>query len=160
MVGNCSTHRGTKLAKVVQYARNEKTYLYRFLENPAVPPGKKRAGNAIRPFVVGRKNWLFSSSVKGAQASAMFYSLAVSATANGLNVEQYFADLFAGQNSLLMPWSVICARIPLPHPGGFSFCSGRGVYLTVTIHLQFRVWLLFIARQCHQNNDFYENRSI
>ena len=48
-----------------------------------------RAENAIRPFVVGRKNWLFSTSPKGAKASAILYSVAATACANGLNVEEY-----------------------------------------------------------------------
>lgn len=94
---------GTKLSKAVHYALNEKKYLYAFLDDPAVPIDNNRAENAIRPFVIGRKNWLFSDSVKGAQSSAMLYSLAATATANGLNVERYFAELFATQQSLL-PW--------------------------------------------------------
>ena len=84
---------GTDLAKACQYARNEKKYLYRFLDDPAVAPDNNRAENAIRPFVVGRKNWLFSDSEKGADASALFYSLAATATANGLNVEKYLTEL-------------------------------------------------------------------
>lgn len=94
---------GSKLAKAVQYVRNEKKYLYSFLENPAVPIDNNRAENAIRPFVVGRKNWLFSDSVKGAEASAMFYSLAATAVANGLNVEAYFTTLLSSTKNVL-PW--------------------------------------------------------
>lgn len=84
---------GTKLAKAVQYCLNEKPYLYRCLENGSIPVDNNRAENAIRPFVVGRKNWLFANSVKGAQASAIIYSLAATAMANGLNVEEYFTRL-------------------------------------------------------------------
>jgi len=53
-----------------------------------------RVENAIRPFAVGRKQWLFCNSVKGAGASAIFYSLAATAYANGVNVEQYSTRLF------------------------------------------------------------------
>ena len=81
---------GTKLSKAVRYATNEKKYLYRFLESPYVSIDNNRAENAIRPFVVGRKNWLFSNTQNGARASALIYSLAVTACANGMNVEQYF----------------------------------------------------------------------
>lgn len=95
--------RGTKLAKAVQYCLNEKTYLYRCLEDGNIPVDNNRAENAIRPFVVGRKNWLFANSVKGAQASAMIYSLAATATANGLNVEEYFTCLC--KKEFLMPWN-------------------------------------------------------
>ena len=94
---------GTKLAKAIQYARNERSYLIRFLENPIVPIDNNRAENAIRPFVIGRKNWLFSDSVKGAEASAAFYSLAASAVANGLNVEAYFVKLLSS-NEPCLPW--------------------------------------------------------
>ena len=62
-----------------------------------------RAENAIRPFVVGRKNWLFSDSVKGAKASAMIYSLAATACANGFNVEEYFTRLYYSDEPVL-PW--------------------------------------------------------
>ena len=65
-----------------------------YWDNPLVPISNNRAENAIRPFVVGRKQWLFSASVKGAKASAAIYSVAATAQANGLNVEKYFEHLF------------------------------------------------------------------
>ena len=52
------------------------------------------AENAIRPFVVGRKNWLFSDSVKGVKASANLYSLIETAKANGLEPYAYLRYLF------------------------------------------------------------------
>lgn len=94
---------GTKLAKAVQYALNEKRYLCRFLESPDIAIDNNRAENSIRPFVVGRKSWLFSDSVKGAEASAMWYSLAVTACVNGLNVEEYFYRLLTSTKPV-MPW--------------------------------------------------------
>ena len=93
---------GTKLAKAVQYCLNEKSYLYQFLEYGSIPVDNNRAENAIRPFVVGRKNWLFSTSPKGAKASAIIYSLAASAVANGLNVEEYFTELCKMKQ--ILPW--------------------------------------------------------
>jgi transposase len=48
-------------------------------------PDTNRAENAIRPFVIGRKNWLFSGSPEGAEASCMIYSLFETAKANGMN---------------------------------------------------------------------------
>ena len=84
---------GTPLSKAVQYALNEKRYLYGFLGDPGIDISNNRAENAIRPFVVGRKNWLFSDSTKGAAASAMLYSLVVSAKQNGLKVEEYLTNL-------------------------------------------------------------------
>ena len=95
---------GTKLSKAVSYAMNEKKYLYRFLESPYVSIDNNRAENAIRPFVVGRKNWLFSNTQNGASASALIYSLAVTACANGLNVEDYFYRLLTSDKPV-MPWN-------------------------------------------------------
>ena len=92
---------GNKLAKVVQYALNEKRYLYGFLADPRIEISNNRAENAIRPFVVGRKNWMFSDSPKGATASAMLYSLVVSAKMNGLNAEEYLITLFRSDDPVL-----------------------------------------------------------
>ena len=52
------------------------------------------AENTIRPFVIGRKNWLFSQSVKGVKASANLYSLIETAKANGLEPYAYLRTLF------------------------------------------------------------------
>lgn len=70
--------------------------------------------NAIRPFTVGRKNWLFSASPKGAEASALVYTMVEMAKANGLNVYRYLEYLLEHrpnekmtdeQLSELAPWS-------------------------------------------------------
>lgn len=96
---------GTKLAKAVSYAKSERKYLYRFLESGAIPIDNNRAENAVRPFCIGRKNWLFSASVKGVEASAMLYSVAATACANGINVENYLTELFRSPpGSLVMPY--------------------------------------------------------
>ena len=50
--------------------------------------------NAIRPFVIGRRNWLFSDTVRGAQSSANLYSLIETAKANGLEPYAYLHHLF------------------------------------------------------------------
>jgi len=96
---------GSNLAKAVQYAKNEKKYLCRFLESGDIPIDNNRAENAVRPMCVGRRNWLFSASVKGAEASAMMYSVAATACANGMKVEEYLTELFRSQpGTLVMPW--------------------------------------------------------
>jgi hypothetical protein len=53
-----------------------------------------RCENAIRPFVIGRKAWLFSDTVKGAVASANLYSLVESAKANNIEPHAYLSHLF------------------------------------------------------------------
>ena len=95
---------GTKLSKAIGYALNEKKYLYRFLGSPYVSIDNNRAENAVRPFVVGRKNWLFSNTQNGAKASALIYSLAVTACANRINMEDYFFRLLTSDEQVL-PWS-------------------------------------------------------
>ena len=83
------------LAKAVNYALHEKPNLYTFLEDGNVPPDNNRAENAIRPFAIGRKNWLFSNTANGAKASAVLYSIAATAQANGVDTEQYLTELFS-----------------------------------------------------------------
>ena len=80
---------------------NKKRYLYGFLDDPGIEISNNRAENAIRPFVVGRKNWLFSDSPKGAEASAVLYSLMISAKMNGLNAEEYLVRLFQSSDPVL-----------------------------------------------------------
>lgn len=78
------------------------------------PIDNNRAENAIRPFVIGRKNWLFSNSVNGANASANVYNLIETAKANDLNLYDYLkailtdlpnADTVEGIETLL-PWNI------------------------------------------------------
>ena len=92
---------GSKLAKAVQYAKNEKKYLYRFLESGNIPLDNNRAENAIRPMFVGRRNWLFSASVKDAEANAMMYSMAATAYAIGPNLAELFRSL---PGTVVIPW--------------------------------------------------------
>ena len=82
---------GSKLAEAVTYARNQKGYLNAFLEHGEVDISNNYAENAIRPFTVGRKNWLFCDTPKGADASAIVYTLAETAKANGLEPYRYRA---------------------------------------------------------------------
>lgn len=103
-------------SKPIGYATNQKQALCAFLLDGRIPITNNDAENAIRPFVVGRKNWLFCNTTNGAQASASVYSIVETAKANGLNPFQYFKFLLqrmpsADRNysdaflSGLMPWS-------------------------------------------------------
>ncbi len=65
-----------------------------YLENPVLTPSNNSAENAIRPFVIGRKNWLFAGSPKGAESSAILYSLVDSAKMNNLPVYAYLYFIF------------------------------------------------------------------
>ncbi|WP_144021109.1 transposase domain-containing protein, partial [Caballeronia sordidicola] len=70
--------------------------------------------NSIRPFVVGRKNWLFSDTVAGAKASLNLYSLIETCKANDIDIYRYLVDLFkalpyakvADDYEALLPWKL------------------------------------------------------
>lgn len=79
----------TVLGKALKYADNEWDRLVRYLDDGELPIDNNRCENAIRPFVMGRKNWLFSHSQAGAHASAAIYSLIESAKHNGHEPYQY-----------------------------------------------------------------------
>ena len=81
--------KGSKLEDAVRYSLNQKQQLMAFLDCAEVPISNNLAENAIRPFVVGRKNWLFCDSVKGAESSAIVYSIVETAKANGLEPYDY-----------------------------------------------------------------------
>jgi transposase len=70
--------------KAINYFHNEYKYLIGYLEDGKLNISNCGVENKIRPFAIGRKNWLFSASVEGADASAMFYSLIETAKANDL----------------------------------------------------------------------------
>ena len=73
----------TKLGDALGYLHNQWPKLVRYVERGDLPIDNNRAENAIRPFVVGRKAWLFSDTPAGAHASAVIYSLIETAKANG-----------------------------------------------------------------------------
>lgn len=96
----------SKLAEAVRYALNEKPNLYTFLNDGNVPIDNNRAENAIRPFAVGRKNWLFSNTANGAKCSAALYSVVATAQANGLDAERYLTELFSmPAGTILLPFN-------------------------------------------------------
>jgi transposase len=82
------------LGKAVSYTLNQWGRLEAYLKHGEVTPDNNAAENAICPFVVGRKNWLFAGSPKGAEASAGLYSLIETAKANGLEPYKYLRYLF------------------------------------------------------------------
>ena len=84
----------TATGKALHYLHNEWPKLVRYLDDGRLEIDNNRAENAIRPFVTGRKNWLFSDSVRGVKASANLYSLIESAKANQLEPYTYLRHLF------------------------------------------------------------------
>jgi transposase len=82
------------LGRAVHYTLGQWDRLVAYLDHPFLTPDNNLAENAIRPFVVGRKNWLFSGTPEGAAASAAIYSLIETAKANGLDPFRYLSHLF------------------------------------------------------------------
>jgi transposase len=84
----------TLLGKAIGYALAQWPKLIRYLEHPAMSPDTNACEQAIRPFVLGRKNWLFSGSPRGATASATLFSIVETAKANGHDPYWYLRRLF------------------------------------------------------------------
>lgn len=102
------------LGQAVSYTLKQWDRLVVYLDNGHVPMDNNAAENSIRPFVVGRKNWLFSGTAEGAEASAMLYSLIETAKANRLEPYAYLRYIFEKipvANTLddleaLFPWNL------------------------------------------------------
>lgn len=104
----------TVLGKALAYQQSLWPRLVRYVDRGDLPIDNNRAENAIRPYVVGRKSWLFSDQPSGAHASAVIYSLVETARAN--DVEPYtwlcrvLRDLPRAQNAddyeALLPWNL------------------------------------------------------
>lgn len=84
----------SKLGQAVSYAQGQIDAAVRFAGHALLTPDTNAVENAIRPFVIGRKNWLFSGSPHGAHASAGLYSLIETAKANGHEPYKYLVHLF------------------------------------------------------------------
>lgn len=82
------------LGKAVSYTLGEWQRLTKFLDHPEIPIDNNAVENGIRPFVIGRKNWLFADTQSGAHASALFYTLIEGAKAVGLDPSVYMSYLF------------------------------------------------------------------
>ncbi len=82
------------LGQAIRYTLSNWEKLINYLEDGRLRPDNNLVENAIRPFVVGRKNWLFAGSPDGARASATFFSLIETAKANGLEPYAYLKHIF------------------------------------------------------------------
>ena len=104
----------TRMDKAVNYVLNRKDTAETYLEDGRCSFTNNLSENAIRPFAVGRKNWLFSDSMKGANAGAVVYTMVEMAKAHDLNVYEYLKFLLEHRSSKemrdeqlaeLAPWS-------------------------------------------------------
>ena len=101
--------------KAINYSFNQKEKLMNILKDGRLELSNNRAERAIKPFVIGRKNWLFSNTPQGAKASAISYSIIETAKENNLNPFEYLKYLFETMPNVditkeeelnkLLPWS-------------------------------------------------------
>jgi len=85
--------KNSTIGKALAYSIHQEEYLRKFLNDGNIPMDNNYAEQAIRPFTVGRKNFVIIESDNGAKSSAMLYSLVETAKANGLNTYKYFEML-------------------------------------------------------------------
>lgn len=110
----------TVLGRAITYCLNQWSKLVVFLDDGNLELDNNRSERSIKPFVIGRKNWLFSNTPRGARASAVTYSMIETAKENGLHPFEYLQYLFEQLPSIdmksesalatLLPWS---ERLPV-----------------------------------------------
>jgi transposase len=103
------------LGQAITYCKKQWDKLIRFLDDGRLEIDNNRSERSIKPFVIGRKNWLFSNTPRGAKASAVCYSIIETAKENGLNPFTYLTYLFETLPNVnindpevvdtLLPWS-------------------------------------------------------
>ena len=102
----------TKLGEAITYLNNQWHKLIRYLENGLLNIDNNRAERVIKPFVIGRKSWLFSQTANGAHASAVLYSIIESAKTNGLIPFDYLLKCLdelcksASDVEKILPWNI------------------------------------------------------
>ena len=108
--------RSSKIGDAILYTLNQEKYLRRYLEDGHLSIDNNECERAIKNFAIGRRNWLFSKSIRGAEASAVVYSITETAILNGLRPYNYLtyvlekisqAPEFGDTSYLddLLPWS-------------------------------------------------------
>lgn len=83
--------RSSKIGEAVLYTLNQETYLKRYLEDGHLSIDNSAVERALKNFAIGRRNWLFSISIRGAQASATVYSITETALLNDLKPYNYLS---------------------------------------------------------------------
>ena len=106
------------LGKALHYLHEQWPKLVRFLHDGRYPIDNNACENAIRPFCVGRRNWLFADTVAGANASANLYSLLQTCLVNGIDGYRYLRALLVElpraktveDYEALLPWRLVTPR--------------------------------------------------
>jgi transposase len=111
----------SELGKAIAYALGQWHILIHYLDYWETTPDNNAAERAIKPFVMGRKNWVHSGSPAGAKSSCQLYSLIETARANGLDPYWYLVELYTRVPQMtdkddwasLLPWNIKLSK-PLP----------------------------------------------
>jgi len=112
--------RDSKTGKAISYTLNQFEKLTRYCDHGALRISNILAENAIRPFVIGRKAWMFADTPDGARASAIFYTLIETAKANNIDPFEYLLFLISGIGAVdsvegyeaLLPWNMKAQTTP------------------------------------------------
>lgn len=97
---SCGALPKTPVGKAVHYAQSQRKYLERYLLDGRLEVSNNRAERSIKPFVIGRKNWLFANTPKGAKSSAVIYSIIETAKESGVNPYDYLVYVFKSAPNL------------------------------------------------------------
>jgi hypothetical protein len=102
----------SKVGEAITYCRNQWPKLIRFLDDGRLEIDNNSAERSVKPFVIGRKNWLFANTVRGAKVSAIIYSIVETAKENDLNPFDYLKYTLERIKNIvptaidsLLPWS-------------------------------------------------------
>jgi transposase len=104
------------IGTAIAYTLRQWPKLIRYIDDGRLSIDNNRAERAIKPFVIGRKNWMFANTGNGARASAVLYSLVETAKANGLTPFDYIKhvldELAMQPDSIdhLLPWNVVLSQ--------------------------------------------------
>ncbi|WP_221899903.1 IS66 family transposase [Bathymodiolus platifrons methanotrophic gill symbiont] len=112
------TAKDSSIGKAIRYTINQWDSLVRYIEDGNLQVDNNAAERHIKPFVIGRKNWLFNQTPRGANATVLLYSLVQTAVANNLEPFDYLKYLLTELHSLgrhyepdaldqFLPWNLI-----------------------------------------------------
>lgn len=118
-VAECAVPPNGKTAHGLNYIINQEVYLKAFLEDGDIPIDNSASERAIRTFCLGKKNWMFHDTAKGANASALVYSISETAKLNNIRPYNYFkyiltelpkhcdekGNIEPAELDYIMPWS-------------------------------------------------------
>ena len=103
------------IGKAVHYALSQRKYIERYLMDGRLEISNNRAERSIKPFVIGRKNFLFANTPRGAKASAIMFSLIETAKENGLNPFAYLTYVFTEAPKMDIRNNIDALQSLLPH---------------------------------------------